>query len=286
MRRFNKVAMAVGLGVLLVGCSGEEPAADNAVANNPVEQAAPAAPAAAAPVKADKEAAAPVAPQLVSGKVKDPGKVDAAKYIDPEFADIYHTYHSITGADDKISEWAWRDAARLGMKPLMVELAKVATTWRESSIGAFERRDLERTWETGWEAALAEHTPPKHLRIELRTNFAMKYLSTYDFDQEGFHLELGNGATSQDGLESIVNWDVGGYGYGIVNVPSFVQVADESLARRIEDLRRDNDLIVKIYGGIVEAKQLERRRTEYRAVTADYHFAELTTRAGELLLTF
>lgn len=289
MRGFNKVAMAVGLGVLLVGCSGDEPATESTNANTAVEASVP-----AEPIKAEKAAKAeetkaagvPVTPQIKSGTVKDPGKTDATNYVDPEFLDIYHAYHQITGLGDKISEWSWRDAPSLGMKPTMIELAKVAKTWRESSIGAFEKRDLEGTWEASWEAALAEHTPPKHLRIELAANFAVKYLTTYDFDKAGFHVELGRGATSKSELESIVNWDVGGYGYGIVNVPTFISVTDESMARRIEDLRRDSDLIVKIYGGIVEAKSIERYNTEYRTVIADYHFAELTTGAGEILLTF
>ena len=287
MRGFNTVAMVVTLGVLLVGCSGDEPAADSMDANA-VEQSAPASPADASPAsaKAEQGTATPETPQLVSAKVKDPGKADHAKYVDPEFVDIYHSYHSITGVGDKISEWPWREAPRLGMKPLMVELAKAADEWRQPGIGAFEQRDLERTWEAGWQAALEEHTAPQHLKIELASTYNVSFLSTYDFDKAGFHLELGGGATSKDELESIVNWGVGDYGYGIVNAPEFVRVEDESLARRIEEVRRHNDLIIKIYGGIVEAKNVERRRVTYRAVVADYHFGELTTQEGEVLLTF
>lgn len=288
MLSYNKVVIALGLGMLLVGCSGDEYEATAPEQAADSAQSAPASVMTPAGDRDNRQESAAADASGVAVKLPAPGKADRSKYVDPDFVDIFHAYHLATNTRADIREWQYRDADRLGMRPVFTALTEKAKGLNASNLGAFDLRDLERAWDEGWDSAIAEHTPPKHIKVVRQAYSAGDIFSRYDFDRQGFRLNLGGGVSAGDEPASLVNWSERAgeydYGYSIVNAPEFVEVTDEQLARRIEQIR--DRMQVNFYGGISEAQEIKRRLVTYRAVLADFQYGEVVGPDGEIVLTF
>lgn len=287
MKMTSKLVIAGAFSVLLAGCSGEEASQKENEVTAASEKVSD------APSKKTKDEAKATEPAgFLDVEVKDPGKADPSAYVYPSLAQVIYGYSKISNKILPIEKWYERDIDGLGFAPEFEEYNQYAIRYHDMGAGAFEKRDAEKGWKEGWEKTLQENEAPNRFFIEvlIGDNYIAKEqtLSPYDFDSQSFPLDLRNGTNQDENITTWVSWGKSGnYAYTIVNTPDNLKVIDEEIARKIEDLRQDSKLSIKIYGGVVGVKDVQRGSRKNPTLVSDFHFGEVVNRkTDEVVLTF
>lgn len=283
MNMMTKLVITGALGLFLVGCSGDD-AVENDKASSPAVEA---------PKEADKPAEKASEPtSFLDVTVNDPGHANRTEYVDPSYAQIFYGYNKAKEYMLPIKEWPqYGNPSSLGFEDDFFEMQDLAARFNSNSAGAFEKRDAETAWEQNWESAVLNKNAPSRLMREIGISSvtSSENFYPYDFDTQAFRINLENGTNQGEKIEAWVSWPVNpDYGFTFVNLPGEISVPDEADARKIEEMRQNNDLSVRIYGGVIGTKDVRRSsRTTYRLLVADFHFGELVSRnTGKVVLTF
>ena len=285
MKMTSKLVIAGAFSVLLAGCSGEEASQKENEVTAVSEKVSD------APSKKTKDEAKATEPAgFLDVEVKDPGKADPSAYVDPSLAQVIYGHSKISNTILPIEKWREWNIDGLGFAPEFEEYHQYAIRYNDLGAGAFEKRDAEKGWKEGWEKTLQENEAPNRLFIDVPIDYiAQKHtFSSYDFDSQSFPLDLHNGTNQGENIITWISWGKSGnYAYTIVNTPDHIKVIDEEIARKIEDLRQDSKLSIKVYGGVVGVKEVQRGSRKNPTLVADFHFGEVVNRrTDEVILTF